>query len=132
MRTGGFVTYRIWRLDRKPGRCKYCQAPIVWALTHEGRRIPLNAHERPLRQEKHPVTQVSFDVFAGTASHLWTCTEKSRAPRTPKAEPAPFCVCTHRRLDHVDGRGACYHDSRQCDCRAFRPAQRVARPDSLF
>lgn len=131
MRTGSFVTYRIWRLDRKPGVCKYCRQAIVWALTDENRRIPLNVHERPIRQEVDDRRRITFDVFAGQASHLWTCTEKPRAgQRQAKAEPTPFCVCTHRRLEHVDGRGACYHE--QCDCRTFRSAMRTQAPGNLF
>lgn len=132
MRTGGFVTYRIWRLDRKPGRCKFCQAPIVWALTDQNRRLPLNVHEKPIRHEVDQRSQVTFDIFTGESSHLWTCKAKTRGTKPTKADPTPFCVCTHRRLEHVDGRGACYHDSRQCDCRVFRPAPRVPRPASLF
>jgi hypothetical protein len=82
VRGAGIVIYRVWRLGRKLGTCKWCHRPIVWVRTDDNRALPFNPHEKPLRQETHPRTQVVFDIFRGEASHLWSCKYK------PKRQPS--------------------------------------------
>lgn len=85
----GVRTVRIWRLRRELGRCKYCHQGIVWVLTDDNRRLPFNPHEKPLYQETDARTRVEFDVFAKSASHLWTCKYKPKREPKPLREPKP-------------------------------------------
>lgn len=56
--------------------CKWCQAPIVWALTPEGSRIPLDAKIRLVAVFVGGTDVVEF--VRGRESHFATCPEADK------------------------------------------------------
>lgn len=70
------------------GTCKACEAPILWALTVHGRRVPLDAkpERRFVLSHDVPRVVVQRDVFT---PHHMTCPKAAdfKAAKAPAAEP---------------------------------------------
>lgn len=56
--------------------CKWCQAPIIWALTPEGQRIPLDVKMRLVARYIGDTEVVEF--IRGRESHFATCPEADK------------------------------------------------------
>lgn len=75
------------------GRCRYCQQPIVWAITESkpgrpARTLPFDAPRPwPLSETRNDETGVVFEYWPTMALHLRTCPHQPirRKSKTMKA-----------------------------------------------
>lgn len=67
--------YRAWLIPTRQVRCRRCGAWVRFVYLDTGKRLPLEADAKPLREEVG-ANQARFDVYAGEASHLWRCPQK--------------------------------------------------------
>lgn len=67
-------------------RCRSCNAPIIWAATRGGRRIPLDAKptKRAVFAVDDPSASRTVDVVDAYTTHFETCPNASqhRRPRS--------------------------------------------------
>lgn len=72
--------------SEQPGRCRYCQARIVWFWTlPKGRSMPFNPNPLVLSTSENPETQVKYVVLSSDALHFVTCTNKpTRTAQQPR------------------------------------------------
>lgn len=65
-------------------RCNSCEAPILWAITAKGRRIPLDPHPRDdgnMRICEDGIARAT-DMRPAMRSHFQSCPNAARHRRT--------------------------------------------------
>ena len=68
---------RVWRIPVPLARCRNCKAYIRFVYLDTGKRLPLEEHATPVRQETD-AHGGKFDIYLADASHLWHCPKKPR------------------------------------------------------
>ena len=74
------VFYRCWKLTPRPARCRRCGRRILWRITDAAKHLPMNEDAKPIRVDTDPQGR-RFEVFEGSASHLWTCLGRALSKR---------------------------------------------------
>jgi hypothetical protein len=66
-------------------KCRSCEAAIVWAITLNGSKAPINADFAPLESKKFKIAggvEVEIIAVSNKAAHFSTCPQKNQWRKT--------------------------------------------------
>ncbi len=67
------ATVRVYADTKGPGRCRSCAAPITWAETRAGKRMPLEGHEPVPKSSEHSEDRRLIEVYDASDTHWANC-----------------------------------------------------------